>query len=79
MTVPIVQSSPVLCYLGVLLFSYIPLSTLISNTLSLCAFLTEIPHLTPIQNNRQNYWSVYFCTFSIANWKLKDSGKHFLN
>jgi hypothetical protein len=39
----------------------------------------ERPSLTPVQNNRQNYTSVYLnlCIFMIVSWKTKDSALFF--
>ena len=50
------------------------LTTLFSNTISLCSSLCERPSFTPVQD-RQCYSSVYcnFYVFWISNWKTKDS------
>ena len=49
------------------------LRTLFSNTLSPCSSLLEQLRFNPIQNNRQNYSSVYvgFCTFGLCIYQLK--------
>ena len=66
---------------GFLLGSYVPLSTLLfSNALSLCAFFSEIPHSWHPRKTTDKIIGLYISLhFPIISWKLKDSGRHFLN